>query len=230
MQKWIGTIPVFMIILTLMQCGASNRLREYQFKDNTAASIMASPPHAQVFTDSFFDSYDKNIVSTALRIGTSIAKSIEAQNTQIRLDNAMEQVDVPEIIRIQTLASCCKYLHFKPIQETGDADFLFIMNIKKYGIDADSWSASIRFQIDIKVRLIDNQRNVEIWKKTIRVKEPVTNEMFGLSSPAGDLITAVALSELTEQDMIDGFSYLALYIADTIAERIHKDFIKAHSS
>ena len=61
------------------------------------------------------------------------------------------------------------------------------------------------------------------------MREPVTQEMFGLSNTAGNVITAVALSELTEQDMVDGFSYLSLYMADKIAERIHRDFIKAQS-
>jgi len=228
-QKWALIVFTLGIILTLIQCGAINKLGGYQFRNQSAASIMASPPHAQVFTDSFYDSYDGNIISTAIRVGTSIAKSIEAQSTQIKLNNAMEQVDVPEIIRVQTLISCSEYLHFQPIHETSDADFLFMMNIKKYGIDAESWSASIRFKIDIKVRLIDNKRNMEIWKRTIRVREPVTQEMFGLSNIAGNVITAVALSELTEQDMVDGFSYLSLYMADKIAERIHRDFIKAHS-
>lgn len=229
MQKWALIVFALGIMLVLIQCGAINRLGGYQFRNQTAASIMASPPHAQVFTDSFYDSYDGNIISTAIRVGTSIAKSIEAQNTQIKLNNAMQQVDVPEIIRVQTLTSSSEYLHFQPIRETADADFLFMMNIKKYGIDAESWSASVRFKIDIKVRLIDNKRNVEIWKRTIRVREPVTQEMFGLSNTAGNVITAVALSELTEQDMVDGFSYLSLYMADKIAERIHRDFIKAQS-
>ena len=229
LQKWAFFGFSLVMILILMQCGAVNKLGGYQFRNQTAASIMVSPPPAQVFTDSFYDSYDENIISTAIRIGTTIAKSIEAQNTQIKLNNAMEQVDVPEIIRVQTLISCSEYLHFQPIHDNADADFIFMMNIKKYGIDAESWSASVRFKIDIKVRLIDNKRNMEIWKRTIRVKEPVTQEMFGLSNTAGNVITAVALSELTEQDMIDGFSYLSLHMADKIAERIHRDFIKAHS-
>ncbi len=228
-KKIILLLLIFIFGLTLIQCGSSNRLREYEFKNTTAAARMATPPRAQIFSDSFYNPDKGDIVSTAINIGTSIVKGVEAAKAQKRLNAAMDQVDVPEHIRRQTLKRCSEYMHFKAIQKTADADFVYWMKIKKYGIEAKSWDSSVYFKIDVRVRLIDNKNNIEVWKKTVREKQPISGEVFGLSDAVGDVINAVALSQLTEEEMIVGFSYLSDFVADRIAERIQDDYIKAHS-
>ena len=219
---WIGVMAVAVI-----DC-SSNRLGEYTFKSHTAAAVMATPPRAQVFTDSFYDT-GGDLVSQAIRIGTTIAKGIEAAEAQRRLDAAMQRVDIPEQIRRRSLERCAAYLHFRPIPDTEDADFLFMMKISEYGIDAKSWDASVHFKIDVKVRLIDNEKSIEVWKKTIKERMPVSGSIFGLHDAAGDVMTAAALSELSEEQMVEGFRHLADYAADRVAERIQVDFVKARS-
>ena len=220
---------ILMVGLILIQCGSSNRLREYEFRNKTAAARMATPPRAQVFSESFFNPGGGGIVSTALNIGTSIVKGVEAAKAQKRLNAAMDQVDVPEHIRRQTLKRCSEYLHFQPINSTSDADFLYLMKIKKYGIEADSWDSSVFFKIDVRIRLIDNSKNIEVWKRTVKERQLISGEVFGLGDAAGNVINAVALSQLTEEEMIVGFTHLAEYVADRIAERIQDDYIKAKS-
>jgi len=222
----IGTIS-FLFFLTFFSC-STNRLNEYEFKSTTAAADMLTPPRAQVFSDSFFHT-DGDMVSTVLKIGTTIAKSVEAGKAQRKLDKAMNEVDIPEEIRIQTLEQSAEYLHFHPVDETTNADFVFIMKINHYGIDASSWAAAVHFIMDINVRLVDNAKHIKIWKKTIKERMVITSSIFGLHDAIGDVITASALSNLTEEEMIEGFTHLAQFAADQIAERIQDDFIKAHS-
>ena len=228
--KKISLLSLFLVVgLTLIQCGSSNRLREYEFRSKTAAARMAAPPRAQVFSESFFNPGSGNIVSAAINIGTSIVKGVEAAKAQKRLNAAMDQVDVPEHIRRQTLKRCSEYLHFQPINSTSDADFLYLMKIKKYGIEADSWDSSVYFKIDVRIKLIDNKKNIEVWKRTVKERQLISGEVFGLGDASGNVINAVALSQLSEEEMIVGFSHLAEYVADRIAERIQDDYIKAHS-
>ncbi|UCF78228.1 MAG: hypothetical protein JSW03_08995, partial [Candidatus Eiseniibacteriota bacterium] len=156
-------------------------------------------------------------------------KGVEARKTQERLDEAMEYVDIPEHIRRQTLQTCSEYLHFQPTEEAREADFVFMMNIDEYGIAAESWDSSVQFRIKLRVRLVDNKENIEVWKKTIKEEQPVSRGVFGLGGVAADVITAMTLSELSEEEMIEGFSQLADFVSDRIAERIQRDFIKAHS-
>ena len=215
--------------LFTFHCGSSNRFREYELRDKPTAAVMTTPPHAQIVTESVDDGEPDTFLGTAIRIGTTIARDIEAQKAQERLNSAMLRVDIPERIREKTLQKSSEYLYFSPINEAKEADFLFIMDIKKFGIEAKSWDSSVFFRMDIKVRFIDNQRNIEIWKKGIKEKHPITDSMFHLGDTAGNVVTAVALSKLSKKDMIAGFSNLADYVANQIAEKIHKDFLEAHS-
>jgi len=97
-KKFSLLLLILVTGLILIQCGSSNRLREYEFRNKTAAARMATPPRAQVFSESFFNPGSGDIVSTAISIGTSIVKGVEAGKAQKRLNSAMDQVDVPECI------------------------------------------------------------------------------------------------------------------------------------
>lgn len=223
--RWISAL--FLSAL-LIQCGGVNRLREYDLHNRSAVSIMAPAPRAQVFADFYHWDDGSDIVSTAINLGASIAKGVEAHKAQQRLDRAMEQVDIPERIRVETFDRCLDYLDMVPASEKRDADFVFMMKIKKYGIEAESWFSRVEFKIEVEVRLIDNTARREVWVKTIKEDEPVTHRVFGLGGSANNVITAVALSELSEEEMAAGFENLAEYAAGRIAEKIHKDYLKAH--
>jgi hypothetical protein len=220
---------ILLIGFVLLQCSGVNRLREYDLRDQTATSVMAPAPRAQVFTDFYNMDEETDIVSTAINIGTSIAKGVEAHNAQKRLDSAMEQVDIPELIRAKTFAQCLDYLYLIEAPEKKEADFILMMKIKKYGIDAKSWFSDVEFKIEVEVRLIDNEAHREVWVRTIKEEEPITDYVFGLGSSANNVITAVALSELSEEEMATGFQNLAEYVSGRIAEKIQKDYMKAHS-
>ena len=216
--------------LAFLYCGSSNRLREYEFRNLTAAALMATPPRAQIFSDSFVWVDTDDPIGSALRIGTTIAKDVEARKVRERLENALHSIDVPEQIRLRTLKECSKSLHYRPTEATDEADYLFRMKIRRYGIEANSWSTSVHFKIDLRVQLIDNQKDVEIWEKRVNERFVVSQSMFGLGDMAGNVITAVALSRLTEEELTEGFRHLADYTADRMAEKLHEDFINARSN
>ncbi len=226
-RAMITCLVIILIGLYMIRC-SSNRLREYEFNETTVSAIMATPPRAQIFSDFFYPG-GEGLVGTAIRIGTGIVKGIQTHEAQERLDSAMTQVDIPEEIRKRTLEQSGKYLHFNPVEETENADFLMMMKIEKYGIEASSWDASVDFIIHLEVQLIDNVKHAEVWEKTIDEDMVITSSLFGLGDSFGDVITASALSELSEEEMVNGFTHLADYTADRMAEKIEKDFIKAHS-
>lgn len=232
MKRFIRTIILIsgvLFILTIVMCGSSNRLMEYEFNDRTAAAMMAIPPPAEVFTDSWFMVDGDNIIETVIKLGTTIAKEVEVQKTRDKLDNALQEVDVAERIRERMLERCAKYLRYRPVDNPDDADFLFDLHMQHYGIEAKSWTASVHFKIDVKIYFIDNEKGIEVWRKRVRERMPVTHDVFGLPGAAGDIITAVSLSELSEEEMIAGFEHLADYTADQIARRLQRDFAKARS-
>ena len=104
-----------------------------------------------------------------------------------------------------------------------------MMKINNYGIEASSWSAAVYFKIDVKVRLIDNEKHIKVWEKTIKERMHISSSIFGLHDAIGNVITASVLSDLSEEEMIEGFTHLGQFAAGRIADRIQDDFIKAHS-
>ena len=213
----------------LVMCSSTNRLREYEFHGKRAGAIMAVAPPPEVFTDSFFYFDEKDPLGSVLRIGTTIVKHVELRKARERMLYALEEVDIPEALKDQTLTRCERILRYRPEDNPDIADYLFEMNIVKYGIVADSWSAGVHFLLDAKVYLVENVRNVEIWRKRVKERLAVTEEVFGIGSTGGNVITAIMLSTLTEEQMIEGFENLAEYAADQLSRKLLRDVRRART-
>jgi len=211
-----------------MKCGSSNNLREYEFRDLTAAAVISAPIRAEVFTG--FPLYvDKNDpIGSVFRIGANLAKEIEAEKARERLDSAMTSVNVPERIRDKTVKNCSMYLHYRPIEDYHDSDFLFNIYIENYGLETNSWESNVYFKIEIKVHLLDNKTGMEIWKTGVKERTTLSGELFDSRSYTADnVLTAIALSKLSVEEMVKGFQYLADYSADRISKKLQNDFLNS---
>lgn len=216
--------------LTVVGCGARHRLAEYTFRDLTAAALV-SAPGPEVFTGSFIDVVEHDLISSALRAGTTLAKEVTASQAQARLDSAMIQVDVPERMKERMLQRCSEFLHLQPTPDYEGCDFLFDMYIDSYGIDAESWESMVYFQIDLKVYLLDNTTGLEIWKAHLKRRQPLSRAIFDTGFPAAaDVISAITLSQLTVEEMVTGFQYLADEAADHVVRKLRKDYAKSRES
>jgi len=138
----------------------------------------------------------------------------------------MDMVNIPDIIRSNTLQGGSKFLHYQPIDDPEEAFFLFDMQIKRYGIDAASWSASVHFKMDVKVTLLDNNKGTEIWKRQFNESFPVTGHIFGLHDSAGDILNAMALSQLSTDQIAAGLANLAVHTSERIVRKLREDFSK----
>ena len=228
--KTLQLLLIVVLCLNLIECSSYKKLINYTFKDHTVSAIVTAAPWADVFTDSYIHIDKDNLFRTFLNIGTTIVKEVEAEKVKTLLDSAMKQVNVPERIRNRTLERGADYLHYRPIKEHNKADYLFDICITNYGIDAKSWDAGIYFKIDVKINLIDNKTGVLIWKKRINERKPISRTIFSLAGTTTDnVITAIMLSNLSVEEMIKGFQYMADYTADRIVQKLQKDFAKSRS-
>ena len=231
MKMSLAKIVVWSLIvglsLTLLGCGSSNRLKDYTFRELTAAAVMDAP-RPEVFSGSFIDIDADNLLASVLHAGTTLVKEITAGQAQARLDSAMIQVDVPRRIQDRTLQRCSEYLNLWPVHDADRSDFLFDMYIESYGIDTESWDAGVSFQIDLKVSLLDNNTGLEIWKTRVKGKQPLSRSYFYADSgAAGNVITAIALSQLSTDEMAAGFQQLAENTADRLARKLRQDYAKS---
>jgi hypothetical protein len=224
--RWIIPLLGLILILTLSRCCSMNKLRGHGFRERTASALLAYAPPPEIFTDDWTDVDFNNPVGAIIKIGTGIAKEVEMGKTRAKMDSAMGMVDIPEIIRTETLERGAKYLHYRSIEDIDDSDYLFDIIMRHYGIDAKSWTASVYFKIDVKITLIDNAKNTEIWRSCFKERFPISREIFGLPNAAGNIITAVTLSNLTADQIADGLENLAVQTSDRIIHKLQRDFSK----
>lgn len=217
---------VALMAIMLAAC-SSHKLAEYNLRDANIAARTFMPPRANVFTDFSVDIDPKNLVSTALSVGTTIARESQAMEARVRLDSAMSQVDVPGIIEEEVLFQAAEMLNFRPVNEVNAADFVFNVDMDHYGISASGWEIGTYFVIEAKVELIDNASSRRIWKSKVEAKEPLSPRIFGLNHSVENVMDAMALSQLTVDEMATGMHYLANFTADVISEKLYKDYIKS---
>jgi hypothetical protein len=221
---WI-MVAVGLSIL-LAACVTVNRLDEFKLEDRTAAAVILSPPRAEVFTNFSFwiDPNDPN--GSALRVGSGLIREAEAKKAQERMDKALEKVDLIEVIRVRTLEGGAEIMRCRTIRRTDKADLLFDIEIREYGIDARSGGAGLDFRMNVQMELLDTRERSTVWRRRIRQTTPLSPLVFGLGDAVGNVLTAVALSQLTEDQMARGFERLAENAADRIVSKLHRDFLR----
>ena len=228
--KSLQLVLIVFVSMILIECSSYKKLINYTFKDHTASAIVTAAPWADVFTDSFIQIDKGNLFRTILNVGSTIVKEVEAGKVKTLLDSAMKQVNVPERIKNRTLEKGADFLHYRPIQEHTQSDYMFDIHIKDYGIDAKSWDAGVYFRIDIIVNLIDNRTGKQIWKKHVQERKPMSRTIFSLGgTTTSNIINAIMLSNLSVEEMIKGFQYLADYTADRIIQKLQKDYAKSRA-
>ena len=213
-------------LLLLTMCCSMNKLQGVQFREATVAALLAYTPPPEIFSDNWTNVDLSNPVQVAISIGTSIAKEVEVANTRAKMDSAMTMVDIPEIVRVETLERGARYLHYRSIEDTDSSDYLFDIVMRHYGIEAKSWTAGVYFKMDVKITLLDNSRSVEIWRSCFDERFPVSRDIFGLPGPAGDIVTMISLSGLSADQIAMGMENLAVHTSDRIIHKLQRDFSK----
>jgi len=212
--------------LIFSMCCSMNKLQNLEFRESTASALAAHPPAPEIFSDDWTSVDFSNPVQAAIGIGTGIAKEVEIAKTRAKLDSAMGMINIPETMRTEILKRGAQYLHYSPIEDSDRSDFLFDVIIRRYGIDAKSWSAGVHFRMDAKVVLLDNRKDKEVWRSCFNEKMPVSPDIFGLPSSAGNIITMMSLSQLTADQIANGLQNLAVFTSDKIIHKLQKDFLK----
>jgi hypothetical protein len=222
MRSKLGGACVAAMAFLAMGCATTGSLGEYHFLGRALACHMRTPPEPQVFA-----SYDARIdfsdpVGSVLRVGTSLVKAAGARQAAERMQRALDAVDVPEEIRRSTLEEFADVLGCDAQAWAEDADYLLELEIQEYGIEARSWSSEAQFRIDLRVTLRDGYEGREIWSTRVHESAAITPAIFGLPGAAGNVMSAITLSELSEEDIGRGLMRLAEGVAVRVGDRLSR--------
>ena len=222
-------VLIGLIALTALGCSSSNRLREVDLRDATVAVVAAIPPHPRVQSgdpsEAAIDPYDP--VGSAIRVGTAVNKLREAREAQARLDSAIARVDIADHIARRVLLDSADLIGFEPVSDPDQAEFILDLRVYDYSLIADSFEGATYFALEADVLVLDPMRGRQLWKRSIREREVLDATLFGLPAAAGNIVTARALSRLSEEEMAEGLERLADYVAGRIVERLQHDYYRS---
>ncbi len=215
-----------LVLLMGLGCGSTNRLHEVDFEDARVAVVANIPPWPVVFTDVLYEARidPDDLVGSIFRAGTAIAKQAEARQAQARMDSALAYVDVADRVARQALRRSAPTLGYRPTNHPEDADFILDLHIANYGLVADSWEATVHFEVDAEMLLVDRRTRRVIWKKHLREVEPVSHAGLGQGATFGNVFTTAALSALSVEEMVVALEHLADFTAARLTATLRHDY------
>ncbi|MEJ2204338.1 MAG: hypothetical protein P8170_09525 [Gemmatimonadota bacterium] len=205
-------------------CGPSHRLGEYDFRGATLSTVAEVPTTPDILTGPHFVGTPSNAVEALLDLGSRAARELSVRSIQDKLERATERVNVGAILEDEAQRRASRYLRAETSPTVEDSDFLLEMYVYEYGIEASDWDASAYFFIDAEATLLDQNGAVEVWRAGVKARDPVGPEIFG-EGVVRDVVTATAILDLSEEDMVRALERLAGFAATEITGQLREDLL-----
>lgn len=207
-------------------CASAGRLADYSFEDQALAVVTTTPPRPTIDTPKVRESGggEGGLLGAVIRIGAELARDYEAWKAGPKLERAAELADVPGRLSERVLERSAGILRAEPVDRVQDADFEMVVVVRDYGIDFSNWDGAARWFIQAEVTLNDAE-GARIWRTEVDEQDDVRE-----GTPAGavgDILTARALADMTEEEMADALRGLAEYSAERIARKLRDGLEKA---
>lgn len=216
-------------LLSTTGCASAGRLAEYSFEDRTLAVVTTTPPRPTIDTPEFREGGggEGGLLGAVIRIGAELARDYEAWKAGPKLERAAEMADVPGHLSAGVLERSAGILRAEPVDRVQDADFEMVVVVRNHGIDFSDWDGAARWFIDAEVTLNDRE-GARIWRAHVDERDDVREG--SVSGAVGDILTARALAEMTEEEMAEALRGLAEYSAERIARKLRDGLAKARGS
>ena len=222
MQKYIAII--ILGVIGLAGC-ASTELAYYDFASETMSVNVRVAPDARVYASYSVVVDPEDPVETALSIGSSLAKASQVREAERKLYSALENVDLHEFVEDELTEFVETSLGSRVVEERRRAKLQLLVEIESYGIDAVE--SGVNFQMSAVATLRDVERSDRVWRGRESVSQPVSPSVFGLSGAAGNVLSAVALSRVSEEEIARGLERLARDAAWEIGLNLERDIYRA---
>jgi hypothetical protein len=214
-------------VLTLASCSTVNRLGDFEVQGRSMAAEMRLPPEPQMDVHYDIRIDLSNLIGTAINVGSNIAKAANADRVDSLMQQALQIVDVPGMVRDESYSTCLTVLGAQREDDPRAAEYLLDFDIHKWGVHASSWTSGVSLRMKLTASLFSNTEKAIVWRRDIYVERAATPEMFGLDSTIGNFVTTAALASLSEEDLQNGFDELARDTALTISRTLQDDLYEA---
>ncbi|MDC7227874.1 MAG: hypothetical protein PQJ61_14000 [Spirochaetales bacterium] len=200
-------------------CTSVNNLKHYDIYGTRIAMDMPIPPKPTVSVDYSNASFDNDPLTAIVSLGTNLVKSSEANKAEKKLYSALEGLYIPEYAAELTFDRIVKMLDAEMIQDLRTADIILEIEIEEYGLTAYSWGGNVSMIFEMEAGLYHPGNNELIWRRKINVEEELSPSLFGFDSIVGNVVSIAVLSELSEEELAEGFQNLTY---DVMEETVHE--------
>ena len=207
---------------------ASTELAFYDFDDLAMTVDARVAPDAEIDASYSIVVDPEDPVRTALSIGSSLAKANQVAQVESKLREALRETDIRAIVEDELGEFVQTTFDARVVENRRAADLQLLIDVENYGIDAGGPGSGIEFQLSAVATLFDLRSGDRIWRTRESVSEPVSADVFGLPPVAGNVLSAVRLSELTEEEIAEGLERLARDAAWDIGLELERDIYRAH--
>lgn len=209
-------------------CGPNHHLAEHDFRDATVAMVAVPAPRPEVFSDLDLRVDPTDLLGTAIRVGTGLAREATLDGFRARVDSAADNVEIPGRIGERTLDGTLRYLRGTPMEEDGRADYEFELRIETYGFVADSWNSGARLDLEGDLLFLDGATGRIVWSTHVTATNPVrSTSVRSNSSSVADVATAITLHEMTREEIEEEMEVLADVAADALIRQFGEDLDEA---
>jgi hypothetical protein len=207
-------------VLALPACAGHHHLGEYTFAERSMAVVVVSPPAPDLLMGGYNVRAD-DPVGSVLRAGTVAAKDVEARRAHARLDSATAVVGATGDLAQRTLERASRYLGTRPVQSSGNADFLLEVRMKSFGLDARGQNSAWLYT-NAEAVLLDRRTGREIWNCAVHGTDRLTPRVRGAGNVpgAGAIITASSLATMSVADFQDALQQLAELSSNVVADEL----------
>jgi hypothetical protein len=230
-----GLIPALgLVLIASSGCASAGKLAEFDFRDRTVGVVALGAPRPEILTDASLDVDFSNPLQAALRVGADVVKEVQASRARVRLDAAAGEADVSGRMMDRVLTGMAGELRAVPVEDARRAEFEVEVVIRRYGIDADTWTGPAHFFIESEVVLREASTGRRIWKGKVTEREAIAPVLIGAGGPSwqdqaivNDVITAAGLASLSPEAMVRMLEALADFSADRILRSFRRGLEKS---
>jgi ABC-type uncharacterized transport system auxiliary subunit len=217
------------LVVVMASCATVNRLETHDFQGASLAAHMRTPPEPQmdIRYDVTLDSH--NPIYSALSVMTNLAKAAQAEKARNTMREALLSVDLPGIIRDESFSACAFALGTEQVDRTAQSDYLLDMEIRDWGIEASSPTSAVMLRVRLTASLYKTEGRELLWQREVRVRNPASAGMFGVGQVIGNMVTATVLSNMTADELAQGFTELGRESARTVVRQLERDMDRARA-
>jgi len=222
-QKQVIAIAL-VALLAFTACAGTQRLGQYDFRGGTLAIITFAPEHPAVLTTGTSALDPDDWLGSLIRTGSEVVREIEIQRFRARLDSAAVAVDVTDRLSARALDQTSRHLRAVPVSHVTNSDFELEVRIRRFGIAAGSWNAGTHFFVEADLLLVDGTSGRRIWRSSVTARDPVVARgRAGRGGPVGDVVTAIQLAGMSQEEIERELEALADFAADRLTLALARD-------